>query len=371
MKEREILIKDSPLRNFDNLGNILKVFTKYNGSPQEIRGKEIVFHNVDGKVPHLTYLDYLKIAYNTDYGIIIKPDFIWFTILNEITHIINKDPEKFRKSLSKNKDKIEITGNGTSMVELPVDQMLELVLEHLPCKLTKEDIIPPFSTSDDDSRLAFAVSFLDAVSPYYGYSYYGCMYNKIKILGEPEDYHLMEKAFNNIFKKIKGLSSDYSNQINNILGRIIDNFYFDEFWKHILWTEHGYMMDNVDGWILNLYVDKTNTHNTQISKIEYTEKILNIDYIMVSGLFSSKIEDGYMIPSFQKIIVKKNSEDKESALKDEKNTDWESRLRDEKNTDWESRLKDGKFDDWKYRELFGIASNSIYEYIIDKSENNI
>lgn len=34
-------------------------------------------------ITHNNYLKYLEIAYDRDYGIIIKPDFMWYTILCE------------------------------------------------------------------------------------------------------------------------------------------------------------------------------------------------------------------------------------------------------------------------------------------------
>lgn len=361
MKEREIIIKDSPLRNFDDLGpNIIEVFTKYSGCPKDLRGKEIVFHNVNGKVPHKNFAEYLKIAYNTDYGIVIKPDFIWFTILNEISQIITKDPEKYRKYFTKQtkKDaekngKINIIGSGDSMYELPVHQMMELALGLIPSGLKKEDIIPPFSTSDDDCQFAFAVSFLETVSPYYGLMYAGCMYNKIKILGEPKDYRMMSNALSKIDRKIEGLPDGYISQLHILIDRIASNFHNDEFWKHILWTESGYLSDNIDGWVLGLYNEKK-YWNDHISKIEYKETISNIDYVMVCGLLSSKIEDGYMIPSFQRIIAKKEGE----VPPDEKG--------------FESfKYEDGEFDRGGYRSIFSVATDNSYKHYREEEPDEI
>jgi len=334
---REILIKNTPLKEFNLDYNIMDFFTKHSGCPSEIRNKKIVANTIKGTIPHKSFADYLTIAYNTDYGIVIKPDFIWFTILNEISKIINDDPEKYRKSFTKSKKKIQIVGSGDSMVELPVHQMMELILKQIPSeKLKKEDFILPLSTADDDSRFAFAVSFLETVSPYYGLAYYGCMYNKIKLLGEPKDYQIMVEALNRLNKQITGLPQDYIDQVSNLLWRIQSNWNNDGFWSHILWTESGYLADTVDGWILGLYKDKQ-YYNNHIAKIEYEELTTNIEYTMVCGLLSSKIEDGYMIPNFERIIALKESK----VVED---------------------LKEyGRLDLGEYNEIHSVSTNKHYE----------
>lgn len=84
---KEIFVKNTKLKSFKRTLKGLKpidIFTKHIGCPLDLYRNEIIFHNIKGIVPHNNFVDYLKIAYNTDYGIVIKPDFIWYTILCEI-----------------------------------------------------------------------------------------------------------------------------------------------------------------------------------------------------------------------------------------------------------------------------------------------
>jgi hypothetical protein len=302
---KEILIKNTPLTPFESV-NVMDVINGYHGIDEELKNKEIIFHNVNGTVPHLSYIEYLKIAYNTDYGIIIKPDFLWHVILCEIAKIINTDQETYRHLFTNSTDKIEIAGNGTSMIELPAEQMIDLVLKKIPIDFDKLLIIPEFSTLDDDSRLAFSTAFLDAMSPYYKYSYYGCVYNKIKILGTKDDYELIRNTVYNIRDKIEKTTVLYTylKNVMTTMDRVDANWDDDAFWTRILWTENGYMSDTIDGWILGLTNNKSKTH---ISKVNYTELTYNRDFTMLVGLFSSIVENGYMIPSFQRIIFDRNS----------------------------------------------------------------
>ena len=41
-------------------------------------------HNIEGIYSHKNFLDYLRMAYSYHYGIVIKPDYFWYTILCEV-----------------------------------------------------------------------------------------------------------------------------------------------------------------------------------------------------------------------------------------------------------------------------------------------
>lgn len=307
MKEKEILVKNTPLKEFDLGMDALDLFTNHRGCPKDLHHTKVVFDNIKGTVPHNNFVDYLKIAYNTDYGIVIKPDFIWYTILCELSFLVNQNPEQFRKYFTyKKKGKIEIVGSNDSLIHMPINQFVELVLEKVPMDLQREDIIPGFTTSDDDSRFAFSTTFLEMVSNFYTYTWYGCDYNKIKILGEISDYKLMLDSLNR-FNRIIPLK-EYILQAKSAVQDIIDNWENDDFWRSILWTKAGYLSDRIDGWVKNLFNERNYWRN-HLSQVEATEKSTCITYITVTGLLSSKIEDGYMVPNFERIIAEKGVDD--------------------------------------------------------------
>jgi hypothetical protein len=121
--------------------------------------KKIVFSDVgEYDYTHNNYLRYLDMAYSYDCGIVVKPDFIWFTVLCEVSSIIKGDPEKFRKYFSneQEKQKIEIHVDGGN-VDLPVNEILDEVMKRIPSSISEELIVPKFSTLDDDSEFAFKI----------------------------------------------------------------------------------------------------------------------------------------------------------------------------------------------------------------------
>jgi len=171
--------------------------------------KEIVYTDIkEYDTCHRHYLQYLDDAYSGDFGIIIRPDFIWFTILCEIASIIKNDPETFRRYFSKSKDKEGIFIHSHKL-ELPIDEIMEEVLNRLPSDIPENLIVPQFTTLDEKSKYAFKCAFLDTVSPFYNYGVLSCGYNKIKVLGEQADYILIEKTLQRLSLIIPELREYY------------------------------------------------------------------------------------------------------------------------------------------------------------------
>jgi len=307
------LIVDNNYIEIDNLTDELKnkylfdnTFISGDNIPEILRFKNVIYNGVKGNIFHKNYIDYLKIAYNNDYGIVISPNHIWFTILCSISKIVKDNPDEFKKyfTVSDKKENIILENVGTNMIEMPmIDMVDQLFKNNIPKIFTKDLIIPKLSTNTPESEFACACAFLDTVSPYYNYTYYGCGYNKIKILGTKKDYEILENAFidimnifqhNKKFDKLIGGIDHYSRTIS----KIVLNYDDDKFWERILWTEEGYIDRNVDGWIMPFY-----TQEADFAVVEYTELLSNKKYALATGILSSEIKDGYLVPNFEKFIV--------------------------------------------------------------------
>jgi len=151
------------------------------GSSQEI--KKVILcgdFQENAYISHEDYLQYLEVCYERDQGYVIKPDFIWFTIMCEIAQFVNSDPEKFRKyytTKTKEEGKIKIKlpslYKTAGVPELPLDLATKKVLELIPSNMTEDMIVPQFSTLTEKSEWAFKCSFLETVSPYYEYGVWG------------------------------------------------------------------------------------------------------------------------------------------------------------------------------------------------------
>jgi hypothetical protein len=275
--------------------------------------KEIVSSDIDQyDLAHRNYLNYLDDAYSDDCGIIIRPDFIWFTILCEIASMIKKDPEKFRQYFSDAPEKQKISFHFNENGDVPIDDILFEVMKKIPSNITEDLIVPDFTTLDEKSKFAFKCAFLDTVSPFFALFGLWCGYNKIKVLGEKSDYLLISKTLkklNHIIPELK----DYYDKCKSVIDDIISNWDDSEFWKNICKTDSGYGSRKIDGWFIRFFLAEGNGQlyyqlddfPEHLAKVDYTDVENDQDYTMYVGILSSKLEDGYLIPDFNKIIAKK------------------------------------------------------------------
>lgn len=319
IKDDENVIYEHDKRGFDFVTNDEsdKVSTNRNYnfragpmySVNDTRDKKKVIYsdtNNDYDITHRNYMEYLDIAYSRDFGLIIKPDFIWYTILCELATLIKDDPETYREYFSDKPDKQKVYAKTDKIYNVPVKKLMEEIWKKVPSDLTDDMIVPKFTTIDKDSEFAFRSAFLDVVSPYYSPVVYACGYNKIKILGEQSDYQLIIDSLSKIVNIIPEFM-DYSIDVGKTINDMIENWDNVDYWKDICKTETNYGTRVIDGWFRSFYVNEiTSTYNVpeHLTKVDYTDEHDN-EYTLYVGILSSKLEDGYLIPRFNKIVAQK------------------------------------------------------------------
>jgi len=263
--------------------------------------------NIKGDVFHDTYLDYLYHGYAKHYGIVVKPDFIWFTILNEISRAVKANPEHYREIFTDSNDKKEVSVFTNDPIVMPIDSLLEDVFKLIPEGLKKDDVVLNFSTSTASSKLAFSTSFLEAASPFYCYSMLMCGFNKINVLGTVADYEIMKQSISDlsiVFSE-KNIVK-YIGKVSGLIDEIIIRFEDEKFWKDIFYVEKcgSGSQQIVKGWFHKLFDDfdgfkMMKAFPKHIAIVEYKNLSTDLSYKMQVGIFSSIIEDGYLIPDFE------------------------------------------------------------------------
>lgn len=263
--------------------------------------------NIKGRVFHDTYLDYLHHGYAKHYGIVVKPDFIWFTILNEISRAVKANPEHYREIFTDSNDKKEVSVFTSDPIIMPIDLLLESVFKLIPNGLKKDNVVLSFSTSTSSSKLAFSTSFLEAASPFYCYSMFMCGFNKINVFGTVSDYEMMKQSIEDLSIIFSGKKIiKYFNKILGLIDKIIVGFEDKKFWQNIFYVERcgsgsqqivkGWfhkLFDNFDGYKMMKAFPK------HVAIVEYKNLSTDLSYKMHVGIFSSVIEDGYLIPDFE------------------------------------------------------------------------
>lgn len=277
--------------------------------------QNFTFDNIKGEVFHTTYLDYLYYAYANHYGIEIKPDYIWFTILNEMSREIKSNPEVYRQLFTNSNDKKEVTVDTSSEYLMPVEHLLDCVFDLIPSGLNKDNIVLEFSTTTQSSKLAFSTSFLEAASPYFNYSMKMCGFNKINVLGTKEDYRLMIHTLEDLRMIFVNCSSmeKYLHLAGGLIKNILMSWDDEKFWKDIFYVKRcGSGHDQVvDGWFEKFFYQMKGlkylaSYPKHVSKIQYKNLSSGNKYEMSVGFFSSKIENEYLVGDFEYGVNKIN-----------------------------------------------------------------
>lgn len=263
--------------------------------------------NLKGVVFHNTYLDYLYHGYAKHYGIEVKPDYIWFTILNEISRIVTANPNEYKEIFTTSDKQKEISVFTGDPIVMPIESLLEGVFKEIPSNLKKDNIVLNFSTTTHSAKIAFSTAFLEASSPYYCYSMFMCGFNKINVLGTIQDYELMKQSIESLIKIFSGKSIlNYFNKIKLLINKVISNFNNQDFWRDIFYVKEcgsGHQ-EEVKGWFKEFFdpfkgLQFMEAFPKHISSIEYKNLSTGLSYKMKVGLFSSIIKDGYLITDFE------------------------------------------------------------------------
>lgn len=276
------------------------------------KNQETVRDCINGEYRHTNYLEYLQMAWGSHHGIVLSPDIFWFILLNESASHIKDNSEHYRGLFTTSPE-------GKTNIVVPTSDpqliSLDLITDELK-KLVPTDIdifIPKFSTSTPASAFAFKAAFADAMSPYYNYMMFMCGISKIQLQGTNEDWNKLSEGIDKLksllnkdenitayFDKIKGISNSIISELEtpNV-----------NFWKDMFNLERcgsGGQVD-VKGWIVDLYIKKprpayVNNFPTNAAKVSYTLLNTNQKFELKYGLFSSNVEDGFLVPDFGYII---------------------------------------------------------------------
>jgi hypothetical protein len=177
----------------------------------------------------------------------------------------------------------------------------------IPKGLEESNVVLNFSTTTTNSKLAFAASFLEAASPFYCYSMFMCGFNKINVLGKIEDYEMMKKSITDLLVIFSGKKIiKYFDKIFILINKIINGFHNEEFWKDIFYVEKcgSGSQQIVKGWFHELFDDfdgykMMKAFPKHMAVVEYKNLSTDLSYKMQVGIFSSIIENGYLIPDFE------------------------------------------------------------------------
>lgn len=165
-------------------------------------------------------------AYCSHKNIILRPDDIWFHILEQIQIIINDNPENLRKYFVEHMEKESIVvefGSDFKFDSEYIGKFIEQINEKINSKV-KGDFVQitnsNFTTTSSFDKTLYNITTMISMKEYFDYNLeISCGIKKIYFGGDLEDW---QKIITNLHK-LKSFGSEISNYVNNIIP-IIDEF---------------------------------------------------------------------------------------------------------------------------------------------------
>jgi len=249
---------------------------------------------------HRNYLDYLVLCWQRHYGVVISPTILWNMVLANLAFEVNRVPEDYRKYFTDSDEKKEIVViQGGHLIDpaLLVDRLGSLIpIDNM------RHFFPTFTTNTPPSILANQTAFLDMVSPYYNYGMLLCGIPKVKVLGTVQDWSTFMFHLGQLTALLEE-ANDYLIGVAVKIAEIAENTcdYSEMF--SLQRCGSGSQVE-VTGWIRDFFIEQPRVPYPEnfvscISKIDY--KNYNEggkEYRLYAGLFTSEVEDGYLVPVF-------------------------------------------------------------------------
>ncbi len=115
-------------------------------------------------------------CYNHHHNLVIRPDDIWIAILTQFSFYINKNAEEFRGKFVNFDGKMELIVriNGSLRLapyDLFVTKTTDKIYDNLVDKSVKDWILPNFSTTDTNDKIACGIVFMATTKKYFDF---GC-----------------------------------------------------------------------------------------------------------------------------------------------------------------------------------------------------
>ncbi len=296
-----------PLQQWDN-----RTQKRIDLNPREFflkaLSKDIVSDNIpnDAGMYHKNYLGYLSKCWNDHLGVVISPDHIWFTLLNELATIVKENAEKYRYLFSDSKEKQTIIIVTNELVVMPIGELIASLKKLVPENV--DEFLPKFSISTERSIHACNATFCDLVSPYYNYCMMMCGIPLIDVRGTLDDWNVLYAAWTNLAKFFPD-EQVYFAKVETTIENCINHINDQSWWLNIFSLERCGSGSDVEvcGWFTNLFKEVPSlryisNYPTGISKVNYKQLNTNIDYEMQNGLFFSMLENDLMVPDFGNII---------------------------------------------------------------------
>lgn len=283
------------------------------------------------------FINYVALAYQKHFGVIINPTDIWYMVICEIAAAVKITPEAyetlFTTTPGQKQDVIVLTGS-------PEDINPYAVVSELKKKVPTDvdTFIPNFSTDSIVSNMSMHIAFCDMVSPFYNYMTLMCGIPSVTIGGTDDDWATLLQNLSKI-RSLFGMK--LNNYLNNVTKTVTDMILAaksdngDHFQRMIRMEICGSGSDQeINGWILNFinHPDRTRRPGSSImqknvhmhsSKMEYKNLDTERTFELYSGIYYSTSKEQILFPCYNSYRIETTGEQNKQEEKKAKYTFFE------------------------------------------------
>ncbi len=294
--------KHTESTEIDRIQFQLKTNTKWNPiSFQEVFVDPLP---TDRKIYHDGYIEYLVAALSHGYGIEVAPWLIWNVILREIWEMINTNPDRYQKLLSRNLGVIQLVQTSEFKIECCIEQMKNLVPFDLS-KLYPQLIHAPANWLNSMYGLLNVTTEKSELQPKSQQTL-----TKVDLLGSPQDWHKLTNALISLIESLQKFDPinelcRYLIQCLHQLKEIELNFDDRSYWKDFV----SLRANGLQGHILAFL--QSGQTKKMVSKYPYANS-RGEQYYFISGLMCSQLDYNQILrPEYHCLTAKVVSIQKE------------------------------------------------------------
>lgn len=229
-------------------------------------------------------------CFERHWNFVLSPDHIWFIILKQIAICIIQNKETYEWIAEDQKDRTIEVGDDNLLADnnwlRALGKFLPKMKEKLPPQFFNA-LTAEFSTTGELERVVHITALMDVIQPYYKYSISSfCGIPKVKLLGTPEDWKLIETKV----VQMKALFPELKNYFDTIIPTLeiiaqeaeTEHTPDLDFWKSIFTRNNDSRSPylNITGWlgkfVAYLHICPRNQSSSIPEKKSFVGKVTNI-----------------------------------------------------------------------------------------------
>jgi hypothetical protein len=170
-------------------------------------------------------------AYNTHHNLILRPDDIWQAILTQFSFYVNANGEALRDKFVDfdGKKKLIICMGGT-LFTADFGTFAKRMVDEQICTNIKDPevtqwLLPNFTTTINDDRIAAAVSIMSTLQNYFEYKcVLFCGIPNVTLLGTVDDWKLLREKVDGLLKYDVEGKEPIMQKWHGLLSKVVDEF---------------------------------------------------------------------------------------------------------------------------------------------------